>query len=84
MHDLGIFGTTTGGQSVFVGVEAKVDETFGASVRDTYLTMKAKQITGTTTNAPKKIGNYWQCIFMTLIRLCSISAISYFMQQLAP
>jgi hypothetical protein len=55
MHDLGIFGTTTGGQSVFVGVEAKVDETFGASVRDTYLTMKAKQITGATTNAPKRI-----------------------------
>ena len=55
IHDLGIFGTTTDGQSVFVGVEAKVDETFGASVRDNYLKMKAKQITGTSTNAPERI-----------------------------
>lgn len=55
IHDLGIFGTTTDGQSVFVGVEAKVDETFGASVHDSYLKMKAKQITDTSTNAPERI-----------------------------
>lgn len=55
IHDLGIFGMTPDGQSVFVGVEAKVDETFGASVHDNYLMMKAKQITGTSTNAPERI-----------------------------
>lgn len=55
IHDLGIFGTTTDGKSIFVGVEAKVDETFGASVHDSYLKMKAKQITGLSTNAPERI-----------------------------
>ena len=55
MHDLGIFGTTEPGQSLFVGVEAKVDETFGATVGDSYLKAKAKQIAGTPTNAPQRI-----------------------------
>ncbi len=55
MHDLGIFGKTASGKSLFVGVEAKVDETFGATVRDAYLTAKAKQIGGKSTNAPERI-----------------------------
>lgn len=55
VHDIALFGTTNNGQSVFVGVEAKVDETFGASVKDSYLNSKAKQITGTSTNAPERI-----------------------------
>jgi len=29
VHDVGIFGNTDSGESVFVGVEAKVDESFG-------------------------------------------------------
>lgn len=32
MHDLGISGKSASGKSVFVGVEAKVDEPFGAPV----------------------------------------------------
>ncbi len=55
VHDLAIFGKTGNGQTVFVGVEAKVDETFGPTVHDYYLAAKEKQITGTSTNAPKRV-----------------------------
>ena len=52
---LAIFGRTESGLSLFVGVEAKVDEPFGEVVRDVYLKAKAKQITGKATNAPERI-----------------------------
>lgn len=55
MHDLGIFGSTASGKSLFVGVEAKVDEPFGALVREAYLSSKARQIAGESTNAPERI-----------------------------
>ena len=55
IHDLGIFGTAADGRSVFIGVEAKVDESFGPTVRDAYLKAKAKQIAGESTNAPERI-----------------------------
>ena len=55
MHDIAIFGNTEYRESVFVGVEAKVDESFGASVHDVYLKAKAKQISGVSTNAPERI-----------------------------
>lgn len=55
IHDIAIFGTTDSGESVFVGVEAKVDETFGSSVHDAYLTAKSKQIVGISTKAPERI-----------------------------
>jgi len=55
VHDLGIFGSAADGRTVFVGVEAKVDESFGPTVQDSYLQSKAKQITGTSTNAPERI-----------------------------
>lgn len=55
VHDLGIFGHAADGRSVFIGVEAKVDETFGGTVHDSYLQSKANQITGTSTNAPARI-----------------------------
>lgn len=55
VHDLGIFGETASGKSIFVGLEAKVDETFGAMVKDAFLKSKSKQITGTSTNAPERI-----------------------------
>ncbi len=54
-HDLGIFGTTSAGKSVFVGLEAKVDETFGALVKDAYSAAKAKESSGQRTNAPERI-----------------------------
>ncbi len=55
MHDLGILGRTASGKSLFVGVEAKVDEPFGVPVRDAYLEAKARQIAGKSTNAPERI-----------------------------
>jgi hypothetical protein len=54
-HDLGIFGSTSAGKSVFVGLEAKVDETFGALVKDAYSAAKAKESSGKKTNAPERI-----------------------------
>ena len=55
VHDLAMFGRAQNGQTVFIGVEAKVDETFGPTVHDYYLAAKAKQITGISTNAPKRV-----------------------------
>ncbi|MCG8371487.1 MAG: hypothetical protein MJA32_13380 [Proteobacteria bacterium] len=55
VHDLGVFGKVGDGRSLFVGVEAKVDESFGPTVRDAYLQSKASQIIGTSTNAPERI-----------------------------
>ena len=55
VHDLAIYGNTYSGKSLFVGVEAKVDEPFGLTVRDAYLSAKAKQIAGEKTNAPDRI-----------------------------
>jgi hypothetical protein len=57
VHDVAIFGLTYSGKHLFVGVEAKVDEPFGAAVRDAYLIAKAKQIAGISTNAPERIEN---------------------------
>ena len=54
-HDLGIFGSTPAGKSVFVGLEAKVDETFGALVKAAYRAAKAKESSGKDTNAPERI-----------------------------
>ena len=54
-HDLGIFGRTESGKTVFIGVEAKVDEAFGYPLLDTYLLAKSNQIAGISTNAPERI-----------------------------
>jgi hypothetical protein len=54
-HDLGIFGSTSAGKSVFVGLEAKVDETFGALVKDAYSAARARESSGKNTNAPERI-----------------------------
>jgi len=56
-HDLGLWGTTTSGQSVFIGVEAKVDEPFNQTVKDVYLKAICQQIKGVSTNVPKRIEN---------------------------
>jgi len=57
VHDLGIFGKADSGESIFVGVEAKVDETFGETVRDVYLNAKSRHAAGISTNAPARIEN---------------------------
>ena len=55
-HDLGIFGKTQSGESLFVGVEAKVDESFGAYVADEW--RKAQKIKRKRKgNAPARADN---------------------------
>ena len=53
-HDLGVFGTA-GQNSLFVGVEAKVDEPFGQPVAAAWQEAHAKQQAGMTTQAPQRI-----------------------------
>ncbi len=55
VHDLAIFGETESGKRVFIGVEAKVDESFGKALSQEYLKAKARQITGASTRAPERI-----------------------------
>ena len=55
VHDLAMFGKSNSGRSLFVGVEAKVDEPFGPTAREAYLAAKAKQIAGESTKAPDRI-----------------------------
>lgn len=55
VHDLAIFGRTETKKKLFVGVESKVDEPFGISTLDAYLSAKAKQIVGVSTKAPERI-----------------------------
>ena len=57
VHDLGVFGTTHSGKSIFIGIESKVDESFNKTVSEVYLEAKDKQIAGKATNAPARIEN---------------------------
>jgi hypothetical protein len=55
-HDLGIYGEgKDSGKSLFVGVEAKVDEPFGEIVKDVYARAKARRGAGVSTNLPDRI-----------------------------
>ena len=55
VHDLGVYGKTQSKSSLFVGVESKVDESFGNMIADVYLDSKARQIAGESTKAPERI-----------------------------
>lgn len=55
-HDLGIWGKVEGtNETIFIGLEAKVDEPFGATVSDAYIIAKTKELNGISTNAPKRV-----------------------------
>lgn len=54
-HDLGIEGKTESGESIFIGLEAKVDESFNERVSEVYFKAKAREINGESTNAAKRI-----------------------------
>lgn len=54
-HDLGIYGKTASGKTIFIGVEAKVDEPFGDTISDAYIEAKIKEFNGEKTNTPKRI-----------------------------
>ena len=55
VHDVACFGQTPAGRKVFVGVEAKVYESFGPTVQNVYLRAKAKQLSGKPTRTPERI-----------------------------
>jgi len=56
VHDLAVFGRTASGERLFVGVEAKVDETFGETVGAVYLQAKARRTDqDIATNVPERI-----------------------------
>ena len=54
-HDLGIFGKTQSGKSLFVGVEAKVDEPFGTYVADEWRKAQKIKESGKGTRLDKRI-----------------------------
>jgi hypothetical protein len=54
-HDLAIWGTAKSGKKIFIGIEAKVDESFGDTIAFAYLKAKAKELNGEPTNAPQRI-----------------------------
>lgn len=54
VHDLGVFGSC-GEMSLFVGLEAKVDEAFGDTVAGAWGTAQAQLAAGATTNRPQRI-----------------------------
>ena len=55
VHDLGILGRTESGKSLFVGVEAKVDESFGAYVSDEWRKAVEQRSRGQSTSKPERI-----------------------------
>jgi hypothetical protein len=65
-HDLGIFGKTDTGKKIFVGVEAKVDESFGGKIAAAYHNGKMMELNGESTNAPKRIEDLLKFNFTTI------------------
>ena len=55
VHDLGIFGETDSGSSLFVGVEAKVDEPFGRYVSEEWRDAIRVRNRGKRTRKPQRI-----------------------------
>lgn len=54
-HDLGIYGETKSGKTIFIGIESKVDESFNKKVSEVYLDAKVKEFRGENTNVPQRI-----------------------------
>ena len=55
VHDLGVFGETDSGSSLFVGVEAKVDEPFGRYVSEEWRDAIRVRNRGKRTRKPQRI-----------------------------
>ena len=55
-HDLGIWGKTKStNKTFFIGVESKVDETFGPTVSEAYISGIIKKLNKENTNLPKRV-----------------------------
>ena len=57
-HDLGVWGKTkSSNKTLFIGIESKVDETFGQTVSEAYISGIIKRFNGENTNLPERVGN---------------------------
>jgi hypothetical protein len=65
-HDLGIWGKTNNGKSIFIGIESKVDEPLNSTIKEVYIKNKAKELNGDKTNTPKRIENLLKRNFKTI------------------
>jgi len=55
-HDLGVWGKTkTTNKTFFIGIESKVDETFGQTVSEAYISGIIKKLNKENTNIPKRV-----------------------------
>lgn len=54
-HDLGIYGKTVNGKRIFIGVEAKVNETFGGTVQSAYDKVEYLKSIGKNSNLKERI-----------------------------
>ena len=54
-HDLGIYGKTVSGKRIFIGVEAKVNETFGGTVQSAYDKVEYLKSIGKNSNLKERI-----------------------------
>ena len=54
-HDLGIYGKTVSGKKIFIGVEAKVNETFGGPVQSVYDKVAYLKSVGKNSNLDARI-----------------------------
>ena len=58
LHDLGIWGKTkSSNKTLFIGIESKVDEPFGQTVSEAYISGIIKRFNGKNTNLPERVEN---------------------------
>lgn len=68
-HDLGILGKLIStNKTVFIGIESKVDETFGQTVSEAYVSGIVKRLNGENTKLPDRVEKLIKQIFGNKIR----------------
>ena len=72
LHDLAIYGQTDTGKSIFVGVEAKVDETYNSNLSQKYDNAKKEQLNGISTMIPQRIEELIEKYFPSLSTRSSV------------
>jgi hypothetical protein len=65
-HDLGLWGKTNSGKTIFVGIESKVDELFRETIKEAYIKNKVNELNGKKTNAVKRIENLLKRNFQSI------------------
>lgn len=68
IHDLGIYGKTSKNESIFIGVEAKVNETYNSTLSNIYKQACTKLSNGKKTEIPPRIDLLIQNYFPNITR----------------